>query len=176
MLSAVIVPVPEVEHAVADLRDRHDPAAGWGVPAHVTVMFPFLPPDEIDAGVLDRLGAAVASVPRAVATFGRTAWFGTEVLWLAPDPSAVFTALTDAVTAAFPGYLPYGGEIEDVVAHVTIGYNTAAPEPPPAVLRRAEELVQALLPITAEVDEVELWWGTEAPGGWRRVESFPLGS
>ena len=43
-LSAVIVPVPEVEPPVRDLRRELDPSAAGGVPAHVTVMYPFLAP------------------------------------------------------------------------------------------------------------------------------------
>jgi hypothetical protein len=35
----------------------------------------------------------------------------TNVVYLAPDPAAVFVALTEASAAAFPGYPPYGGEV-----------------------------------------------------------------
>ena len=54
--SAVIVAIPEAEAAVAALRLRLDPAAAWGVPAHVTVLYPFLPPDEIDGRALAERG------------------------------------------------------------------------------------------------------------------------
>jgi hypothetical protein len=36
----------------------------------------------------------------------RTGWFDQDVLWLAPDAADQFTALTDAVCAAFPQYPP----------------------------------------------------------------------
>ena len=36
--TALIVPVPEVEPIVGRFRDRYDPAAADGIPAHVTVV------------------------------------------------------------------------------------------------------------------------------------------
>jgi hypothetical protein len=42
--SALVVVVPEAEAAVNAHRRRLDPAAAWGVPAHVTVLYPFAPP------------------------------------------------------------------------------------------------------------------------------------
>ena len=58
--SALIVRVPEAEPYVADLRARFDPVASRGVPAHVTILVPFVPPARIDADVLRRLRAALA--------------------------------------------------------------------------------------------------------------------
>jgi pimeloyl-ACP methyl ester carboxylesterase len=45
--------VPEAERVVRRHRERFDPAALAGVPAHVTVMYPFVPPPQIDNIVLD---------------------------------------------------------------------------------------------------------------------------
>ncbi len=39
-----MVPVPAVEPLVARYRDRFDAAAGGGVPAHITVLYPFVEP------------------------------------------------------------------------------------------------------------------------------------
>ena len=43
--SAFVVLVPEAEPWVKDLRERYDPIAAVGMPAHITVLFPFIPPD-----------------------------------------------------------------------------------------------------------------------------------
>lgn len=67
--TAVIVPVPATERVVGRHRARLDRAAGWGVPAHVTVLYPFLLPEELGPDALDRLGAAIASEPELDATF-----------------------------------------------------------------------------------------------------------
>jgi 2'-5' RNA ligase superfamily len=126
--SAVLVPVPEAERVVSRHRARLDAAAGLGVPAHVTVLFPFVPahvmvlfpfvpahvtvlfpfvpPSEIAAATLESLAAAVASVDAFDCEFPDTAWFGSDVLWLAPRPDEPFRTLTRVVTAAFPGYRP----------------------------------------------------------------------
>jgi hypothetical protein len=47
--------------------------------------------------------------------FAGTQWFGEDVLWLAPEPSAPFLALTAAVHATFPHYPPFGGAFAEVI-------------------------------------------------------------
>ena len=113
--SAVLVPVSEAERVVSRHRIRLDPAAELGVPAHVTVLYPFLAPAVITAATLAVLAEAVASVSAFDCQFPVTAWFGQEVMWLAPRPEQPFRFLTHAVSAAFPGYPPYGGVHDDVV-------------------------------------------------------------
>jgi hypothetical protein len=41
--STVIIPIPEVEPIVGPLRLQYDGAAHLGVPAHVTLLYPFCP-------------------------------------------------------------------------------------------------------------------------------------
>ena len=126
MQSALIITVPEAEEAVAPQRAQLDKPASFGIPAHVTVLFPFMPPSEVDDQVIGTLAAAIATVPRFHATFESTGWFGTNVLWLAPKPAAVFGALTSAVAAAFPDHPPFGGRHEVVIPHLTVGHAGAA--------------------------------------------------
>jgi hypothetical protein len=85
-----------------------------------------MPPSEVDAQVVSTLAAAISTVHRFDATFESTGWFGTNVLWLAPTPAAVFAALTTAVANAFPGYPPFGGRHEVVMPHMTVGNAVAA--------------------------------------------------
>jgi hypothetical protein len=85
--SAVLVVVLPADPAVAEHRRRFDLAAGWGVPAHVTVLYPFVPPSAIDERVLDRLGQAVAAIPRFRAEWPTMGWFGTDVLWSCRNPT-----------------------------------------------------------------------------------------
>ena len=70
--TAVIVPVPEAEPVVARHRATLDAAAGWGVPAHVTVLFPFAPPEQLAAALIGALAATVAGVPAFGCAFRRT--------------------------------------------------------------------------------------------------------
>jgi hypothetical protein len=53
--SAVLVPVPEAERVVNRLRAGLGRAAALGVPAHVTVLYPFVAPSAITAARLKSL-------------------------------------------------------------------------------------------------------------------------
>lgn len=169
--SAVLVPVPEAEPIVSGHRDRLDRAAAWGVPAHVTVLYPFLAPSAISAAVIAGLAEAVGSVSTFACEFAATRWFGEEVVWLAPEPDEPFRALTQAVSAAFPGYPPYGGSYKDPVPHLTIGDRPAGGV---SELRAAEADVLRRLPIQAVISHVWLMTGHAAPGSWQAVAELPL--
>ena len=169
--SGLVVLVPEAEPAVAGHRLVLDLNAALGVPAHVTVLFPFVPPDQIDAGVLARLRALFARSEPFDYRFARTAWFDDAVLWLAPDDPEPFRALTEAVHEAFPAHPPFGGLFEEVVPHLTIGYGADR-----AALRAAEQAVVARLPIRGRAGAVVLLSQGEASGRWTRTAAFPLGS
>lgn len=82
--TAIIVPVPAAEPVVGRHRKALDRAATWGVPAHVTVIVPFLPPAAITERVLDDVRDCL--VPAFDCAFARVEWFGEEVVWLAPEP------------------------------------------------------------------------------------------
>jgi 2'-5' RNA ligase len=167
--TAVIVPVPDAEPVVAVHRRQLDRAASWGVPAHVTVLYPFLSPSDIDRAALARLGAALASVPEF--EFSRCDWFGEDVLWLAPEPDKPFRALTGAVWGAFPQHPPYAGAYSEVVPHLTVGERQSGST---SALRAAEAAVQVALPVRALINRAVLIAGTREPGSWRTVQEFWL--
>jgi 2'-5' RNA ligase len=169
--SCILVPVPEAEPAVGRHRAQLDRAAAWGVPAHVTVLYPFVPPDTITGTVIEKARAAVAQVPAFDCEFRRSAWFGDDVVWLAPEPAAPFRALTSAVHAAFPLYPPFGGVYADVVPHLTIGDRPAGG---PGALRAAEAEVLAELPVRAHVSCAWLMTGSQAPASWQPIAELPL--
>lgn len=169
--TAVIVAVPEAEAVVAEHRRRFDQSAAWGVPAHVTVLFPFVAPADLDDAVFARLSDALAAVPAFGCVFARCRWFEQEVLWLAPEPDAPLRALTEAVCRAFPMHLPYGGKHHDVVPHLTVGERRMGSL---SALRVAESAVLARLPVHSSVDRVLLIAGAEAAGSWRTLREIPL--
>jgi len=169
--TALIVPIPEAEGAVGPFRASLDRAAGWGVPAHVTVLYPFLPPQQIDEQVLAALRETVAGIPRFDVALTHVGWFGDTVVWLAPQPARPFRELTSAVWQQFPQAPPYAGAHSDVVPHLTIGHDAAKP-----VLSHAAETISAHLPINAAIDRVRLITGTPDVSPWRTVCEFPLGA
>ncbi|HEY0951504.1 2'-5' RNA ligase family protein [Nocardioides sp.] len=169
--TAVIVPVPEAEPAVGEHRLRLDQAASWGVPAHVTVVFPFVPPEDVDAQVVAALGSALAAQRSFDCAFSTCGWFGEDVLWLAPEPAQRFRDLTAAVVERFPGFPPYGGAFDEVVPHLTVGESRLGTL---ADLRAAEAEVSRALPIATRVDHAMLIAGTDQPGSWHPVARLPL--
>jgi len=170
--SAILVPVPEAEPVVGSLRASLDRSAGRGIPAHVTVLYPFVPPGQITPAVIEMAAAAVTSVPGCGCRFAGTGWFGEDVLWLAPEPAGPFRALTAAVHAAFPQYPPFGGAFTEVIPHLTVGDR---PEDGIRALRAAEARVLPLLPVHTQVSRAWLMTGTRAAGSWQLLATFPLG-
>jgi 2'-5' RNA ligase len=167
--SGLIVTVPEAESAVREHRLRLDASAALGVPAHLTVLFPFLPPADIDAGVLVRLERLFAGVSAFSFQLDHAAWFGDEVLWLGPREPVPFRALTQRAYRAFPAFPPFEGQFEEVVPHLTIGYGH-----PVADLRAAEAAIQPCLPVAAHAGAVTLFVQGAAGGPWGPAAVFPL--
>jgi 2'-5' RNA ligase len=121
--SAFILRVPEAEPFVARLRERFDPVARLGVPAHVTLLFPFASPERITAEVLRDAGAIVSAAAAFPFRLARIERFpGT--LYLAPEPAAPFVALTEALARRFPEFPPYEGQFDTIIPHLTVAHGT----------------------------------------------------
>jgi 2'-5' RNA ligase len=121
--SALIVRVPEAEPHVSHWRARFDPAASQGVPAHITVLYPFVSPDSIDADVLAGVRSAIAGFrpfPFRLASIARFP----GVVYLAPEPSAPFVELTNRIVRRFPAHPLYGGQFDAIVPHLTVAHAT----------------------------------------------------
>ena len=61
--SALILPVPEAEPLLAQWRARWDPNASLGVPAHLTLLFPFLPQTRVTDAEVAKLRDWFSQVP-----------------------------------------------------------------------------------------------------------------
>jgi 2'-5' RNA ligase superfamily len=167
--TALIVEIPEAEPAVGPLRDRLDPNARLGVPAHITVIYPFAPAEAIDTAARQRLADLFGSIFSFGFRLDQVGWFGQDVLWLGPADPAPFQALTERVAAEFPAYPPFEGRFAEVVVHLTVGQGGPVGE-----LRAAEEAVRPRLPIDGAVRAVTLL-ASEPGGRWRRRATFSLG-
>jgi len=171
--TALLITVPAADPVVGRHRSRLDRAAGVGVPAHVTVVYPFVPFGSLRDADLARLTALARTVPAFTLELASVGWFGEEVVFLEPTPCAPVLELIGKVGEAFPEFPPYGGEHAEPVPHLTLGHARPVHE-----LRVAEAAVVPHLPITQRVDALSLWAGPplllEQPG-WGEVGSFPLG-
>jgi 2'-5' RNA ligase len=166
--SGLVLVVPELAPLIDDLRAKHDPAARQGMPAHVTVLYPFMAPVKLGPPKRRRLAEVIAGCPPFELTFAKVGRFP-EVLWLAPEPAEPIVALVRAITAAFPDYPPYGGQFETVIPHVTVALGDSldlgALEP--------ELRARFARPVSCRVDEVALF--TTVRRTWREIDRFPLG-
>jgi hypothetical protein len=168
--SALIIAVPEAEPLVKDLRERFDWSAAQGVPAHITILYPFIPPDQITPEVLADLREFFAQFAAFEFTLPETRHFPT-VLYLAPSPDQPFKALTQAVVERYPDYPPYGGEYADVTPHLTIADRLTA-EQLEDFEREFIHQHGSQLPVRAKASEVMLIENTS--GIWKTREVFVL--
>lgn len=156
------MPVPEAAAAVDGWRERTcDDRPSAGVPAHVTLLFPFLAPAEIDGATIERLRRITATIAIFRIRLARTARFD-AVLYLAPEPAGPFVKLTEEIARAFPGHPPYGGAVQEIVPHLTVARGDAA------LMDEAEADINLLLPIEATLREAVLL--EEAVPDWGRWE------
>ncbi len=158
----------ELPVAVRRLRDRLDPVAARGLPAHVTLLFPFMPPVELDDDVRRRIQAIVEAEPVFPFVLRRMERWP-EVVWLAPEPDEPFRRLIGALSAEFAEYPPYGGAHDEIVPHVTI-----AQDPRPDWLAAAERALPAMLPIR-EVAREAVVIAHLADRPWTTLWRLPLG-
>src|SRR3954462_5457981 len=93
--SAIIVPV-NVPVGVNRLRERMDPAAADGAPAHITLVYPFIPPSELNGDGPRRLEATIEADPSFPFVLGPVRRWP-DVVYLEPDPDAPFRRLTEAL-------------------------------------------------------------------------------
>jgi 2'-5' RNA ligase len=171
--SALLVPVPAAEPLVGEIRIAYDPAAALGVPAHITLLYPFVRPSSITQDTVATLRAVFVRHEPFGFSLREARWFGREVLYLAPEPTAPFLSLIGELTARFPDHPPYGGAFDEVVPHLTV----ADPGRLGVALTPHGDLVQGLergLPVEAVADGVHLMI-EGADARWSVLERFSLG-
>jgi 2'-5' RNA ligase len=166
--STLLVPLASAEGTVAKIRRRLDPASRLGVPAHVTVLYPFAPPGLLDDAAMTRLTAIFARVSAFDFELSDVGWFEERVMYLAPSPASRFVELTNAIVAGFPDYPPYGGEFPEVTPHLTLAEGASARR-----MRRAAGRVQRHLPLRGTATEIWLMAPDET-GHWGLQHSFPF--
>jgi 2'-5' RNA ligase len=145
----------------------HTNSVALGIPLHVTLLYPFAPPDQVDEAALT--GFFAQRDPMTIALVGVAEWPG--VVYAVPEPHEELLELTSALWARFPDYPPYGGEIAEPRPHATLA------EPGP---RESAEVAAAIrgrtasvFPLACHVDDVAVL-EEDAPGRWRERRRFPL--
>ena len=166
--SAVIVRIP-IPTTIARIRRARVHDATLDVPPHVTILYPFLPPDRLDAAVRRELADIAAAHDAFDARFTAVGRFP-GLLYLAPEEAEPFVALTEACAERFPEYPPYGGLHDGIVPHLTVVETDGAALPVDGLVGRLE----AALPFDVRVRSMEVITPSQA-GPWRLRWRLPLG-
>jgi hypothetical protein len=167
MNTGLVLLIPEAESLVSGWRLKHDASAAQGMPAHVTLLYPFMPFAKIDAGCHAKLAALFAGVRAFDLTFSQSERLP-EIVWLLPEPDLPVRDLTRKIAKAFPDYPPYGGVYDDPTPHLTVAQGDDI----------ALETVAAGLagrfkaPIRSRITSCSLF--ALRPEGWREQRAFPL--
>jgi 2'-5' RNA ligase len=168
--TALVTLVPEAEALVKAFRDKYDPAATEGMPAHVTVLYPFKKLEHIGEDVMAVLHSLFSRHPDFRFSLRKLQRFPT-VLYLAPHPETLFKALTRIVADRYPETPPYSGAFAEIVPHLTIAHVNDA--------HRFDEISDEFhraaggkLPIQGYAGKV--WLMAKQAGRWRPQRSFEL--
>lgn len=161
----LILPVPAAEPLVAAHRLRFDPSARAGVPAHITVLGPFIERGALRKDDLDALREIFAETASIEFALSRVARFE-HALYLEPEPAEPVVALTEAVWRRWPDRPPYGGAHREIVPHLTVAVGASA-------FDEVRYTLEPRLPVWAVAREAWLI-AQRADDTWAVHRRFPL--
>jgi 2'-5' RNA ligase len=139
------------------------------VPAHLTMLFPFVEPARLDSGVRRLLASVTATLPAFdYRLTGAATW--PDTIYVAVDPVEPFVALQRRLGGAFPGFPVYGTDPGfEFVPHITI--TEGPPIGDPATL---DDPAWGALPRSGRATSIEvIARPRDAP--WRTIWRLPLG-
>jgi 2'-5' RNA ligase len=119
--TAIIIVAPhEVQAFAVPLLKQYSPETMMRVPAHFTVLYPFVAVDRLDEAC-ERLRGICAGVAPFDITVRGYGTFPAVTFMQAENPEAI-KALFRPIHAAFPDCPPYGGVFgDDLHPHMTVG-------------------------------------------------------
>jgi len=165
--SSLFITVPEAEPVVRRWRAEYDRTAPVGFPAHITLLYPFLPPNLITDRVTRDLAELFAGMPPFEFKLSGVCGFR-GLVWLAPEPAEPFVRLTRELCAAYPQLRPYGDGTRTVPPHLTVARSQDI-----GFLRDVTQELTNALPVTASAREI--WLLAESQPTWRVHSRYQLG-
>jgi hypothetical protein len=112
--------------------------AALGIPLHITLLYPFVPPDALEAALPD-LAAVIARYERFAFTL--------------TDLRTFPRALTGAIETAFPAYPHWGGQYAEAIPHMTL-VDGVEEDALLSTLARLRQQTEPILPVVLVADEV----------------------
>ena len=168
--AALVVIVAEAEPLVGRFRAKHDPAASWGMPAHITINYPFIPGVSPSADTVSRLSKMFNATKPFSFTLDHVGRFP-DVVYLAPVPSAPLVNLIEQTAHEFPESPPYGGQFESIKPHLTVAQSRIS-DLLVSVEQEFSDAASDKLPLHIFTDR--LWLMDNREGRWEKRVSFSL--
>ncbi|MFE2271018.1 2'-5' RNA ligase family protein [Streptomyces lavendulae] len=165
--TAVVIVLPDAA-PLLDAAWRIDPAlVRRGVPAHVSLLYPFVPQPALTGRDEEAVRSLAARFPAADLLLEEVVTASGFVAVGVPG----LQPLVDAFRARWPGLRPYGGRFgARPAAHVTVAMGADDP----AAAARVRAAIGSLLPLRTRAAAVQLVVQTE--GGWQPRFTAPLGA
>lgn len=168
--TGLIIPVPAFESFIRHHRRINSAVSPEGVPAHLTLLYPFLPPMGCKEAHAEVAGF-FSEVKPFEFELTKVGWFGDRVVFLAPEDPGPFIALTERLIEHWSVCIPYGGRHGGAhVPHLTLGI-----EGTPEEMASLAEAAERLLPIRCVADQAWLMIGTPRPAEWKIAARFAFG-
>jgi len=168
--SSLVVLVPEADELVSPFRAQYDPAAAVGVPAHITINYPFQLDQSNKRQQISKLEDVLSCFASFRFSLAEIRQFPNSI-YLAPDPEDKFKELSNKVLEHFPESPPYCGKFDEVIPHLTVA-EVEYPEDIATILKKFVFASKGELPIRSEVKEVLLM--DNQSGAWETRHVFSL--
>lgn len=167
MQTAVVIYAPyAVQTLAVPLMRQHAPDDFIRVPPHLTVMYPFVPVEQMAQAEtrLRQIAAGFAPFDLTLSGYGQFP----GVTYMQPTDPEPVRALSRAVFAAFPQHPPYGGQFgNEITPHLTVALWR---DQPPVTL-------PAYTPVTFRVERLHFIYGMGSGAfPWLTYAVIPLGA
>jgi 2'-5' RNA ligase len=165
----LVIPPPKVQSFAFSIRERYDTEWFNRVPAHITLLYPFVPSDQVEttAALLKTICVDLSPFELTLDKYGKFK----DALFLEPSNPDPILELHQHLTKAFPDYPIYEGEHgDDLHPHMTL-----------ARFENPEEAEKIELPPTPTftfiVNRLHLYLGSpEASEPYIPISVIPIGS
>ncbi len=167
--SVILIPIPSADPVIGEWRKKYDHVALHGIPAHITLLFPFKESSQITQEIIKKLEGIFLKVKQFPFTLDRINTFP-NVIFLDPNPRDEFIKLIEAIVHIFPENSPYEGKYSSINPHATIAQISDI-EKTDSLKKQIEEDISINFPIQCLAKEAWLMIEDEK-GEWHIQSKF----